>query len=42
MDGDQFIVSVVEELDLIGDVVADRRAAKCLTSFDLNFKNRLD
>lgn len=42
MDGDQFVVSVVEELDLIGDVVADRRAAECLTSFNLNFKNRLD
>jgi len=42
VDGDQLVVSGVEELDFIGDVVADLSPAKCFSSFDLNFKNRLD
>jgi len=38
VDGDQLVVGGVEELDLVGDVVADGRTAKCFSSFDLNFK----
>jgi hypothetical protein len=38
VNGDQLIVSVVEEFDLVGDIHAALVATDCLSGLDLYFK----